>query len=190
MDIGITKKVAPSLPFKGNPQKEEKDSSSMPFIAGSTAIGAVVGALTPERLVIKNSDEVTQEHLSELLKTADSHVQKLGKVGVETLKTAASSALNAIKAFTDKPDAKEDASMFSETSIEALQEAHFKTLKKLVPTEPVWHSTARGAAIGGSIALGIVVAAKVLDEISPPKDNYAEYQKNANASQTIKSFES
>jgi hypothetical protein len=190
MDINATKSAA-SLPFRGRTNNEEKRSNSLPFVATSAAIGAGIGLLTPERKVFKTAEEVTAEHLSEVLKNAAEHTKNFTVGAAEKFKNAVKTAYSEINGFATKPvPPKADNNIFSEANVENLQEKHFKELKKLAPTEPVIHSTARGAAIGGGIALGLVVTSKLLDQLSPPKDIYTDYSGNVLASQQIKSYES
>lgn len=179
------------LPFKGNSGDNNKSGPATTFVAGSAVLGGIVGAATPERYFIKTSNKVTPENLRNLLKDSLQYSSQLGNKGLETLHKTINSALNHFDGLIEKYCGtsgenvavcaiknKDNAKRLPQEVFEQFQAETFNKLKNLVPREPLWQSTAKGAAIAGGMAFGLVVMSKVLSEIPPPpEDMYKRYEK-------------
>lgn len=187
------------LPFKGN-SNDNKNSNGMTFIAGSTVLGGLIGSATPERYFIKTPEQVTPESLTKLLQDSLQYSAQLGKKGLEALHRTVNSALANFDGLIEKHCAaagenvtecmvkdKSNAKRLPKEVFEQFQAESFNKLKSLVPKEPVWQSTAKGAAIAGGVSFGLVVISKILSEIPPPEDMYKRYERTPSI--TIKQLE-
>lgn len=202
MNINVSNRINSSLPFKGHNKEDKKKDDPFLFIAGSTALGSGIGALSPERLIIKNQNEVTPENLANLIKNPLKYAKQLGSKGAETLQKTLKSTQEALldfsaiakgnssaigkkvstilnsEAHTPHKLAKEVASHFEAKGTEEMQGILFEDLKHIVPKESRINSSARGAIIGGSIATGLVVMSKILEQSTPPEEIYSEPWEN------------
>jgi len=182
MSCGHINKIGVAVPFKGNTKDNEKTGSSVPFIAGAAAVGAVIGAKTPERLIIKSAGDVTPENLQKLLKSLSEtakNAEKSAAKKLTNLTNKVNSALHEVQKSLTKNEKEaplsEAASLFDPKKLGKIQEKNFNKLKDLIPKEPALHSATKGAAIAGSIAVGIVVLSKVFPDTRPSEHIYNEH---------------
>ena len=178
MSRGQINKIGVAVPFKGNTKNKEKNGSSAPFIAGAAAIGAVAGAKSPESLIIKEVSDVTPKNLKKILSDSAKYAGKSLTQKQVNLNNALNSALKEISGFFTKKGQKitgsaiAGASLFNSENLVKLQEKNFNNLKNLIPKEPVLHSAAKGAALAGSIAVGLVVMSKIFPDAQPAEFIY------------------
>lgn len=197
MIVGQINKTTTLLPFKGNSKDNENNNSSLPFIAGSAVLGGGIGALTPEKIFLQDSSEITKDNLKNLLETSSQHKSLISRSQLKKYRGAIRSALTELNKFvaektglqaTSSAPAKpaEDASMFASERFMQLQESNFEKIKKYAPVEPRWQGATKGAVLGGSIALGLTVMSKLLSESKPPEDISTDYWESPLMSLSIK----
>lgn len=151
--------------FSGTPKENNQDrGSGLGFIAGSTALGAGIGALTPDKLVIQNSSEVTKENLNNLLGNFSEYAKNSSQKSSRKLKEYAQSAKQELSRVFDKVGGS------LSSRLDNLQAKYFEKLKPHLPTESRWYSASRGAAIGGVIGTGLVITSKLLKASRPPQN--------------------
>ncbi len=179
MSIGHINKI-PIFKSNSNKKDPKQNSGEGSFIAGSAALGGAIGASVPKRYFIQTPDDITIENLNNLLNNPSKYSKKLGEKRAETLQNAIKSALSDFTKFTQEKGQNigkkitdalltENNSLKQKEKLEKIRESNFKNLKKLVPKEHMLKSAAKGTAIGGGIAFGIVVMSKILSQISPPE---------------------
>ena len=161
MAIAPTVSLGGSVPFKGNQRENRKSNNNgIGLIAASTAIGAGIGAATPDLLFIQNPAEVTEKNLKDMEERLPAYKHMMNERSQRKLPDHISETLGKL-------------GKLGEASLEELakvQKESFEKLRFHLPTESRIHSGVRGGIIGAVIGTGIVAASKFLEASRPPAD--------------------